>query len=311
MRAVWSFWSRPLAAGQRKAWRSEKHHLLAWALSVETARRHFAATSLITDSDGARLLVDGLGLPFDEVSTGLDLLAASNPGWWTLGKLHAYRAQESPFLHIDNDVFLWEPLPPRLLEAPLIVQNPEAFAFDGCSWYQPAEVDAAVRGVGGWLPEEWRWQIERRVGSALCCGILGGHRTDFIRHYADLAIRIIGHAANGAAWRDDAARGADSVLMEQYLLSACLDYHRAHPGSRFHDVELRCLFRDDAEAFDPDAARRAGYTHLIAGAKRDPVLAARLEARVQRDFPERHDRVCRLLTRRGRPARRREAAPCA
>jgi hypothetical protein len=311
MRAVWSFWSRPFAAGQRKVWRSEKHHLLAWALSVETARRHLPTTSLITDSEGARLLLDGLRLPFDEVSTELDALAASDPGWWTLGKLHAYRAQERPFVHIDNDVFLWKPLPPRLLAAPLIVQNPEAFAFDGFSWYQPAAVEAAVRKVGGWLPEEWRWQSERRVGSALCCGILGGHRVDFISHYADLAIRIVEHTPNKAAWTDEAAKGTDSVLVEQYLLSACLDYHRAHPGSSFRDVELQCLFADDAEAFDPEAAGRAGYTHLIAGAKRDPKLAARLEARVQRDHPQHHDRVSRLLTERGGPGRRREAAPCA
>jgi hypothetical protein len=258
--------------------------------------------------------VDGLRLPFDSVSTQLDALAGSDPGWWTLGKLHAYRTQESPFVHIDSDVFLWKPLPPRLMSAALLAQNPEAFAFDGCSWYQPWAVDAAVHRAGGWLPEEWHWQTVRRIGTALCCGILGGHRTDFIRHYAELAIRTIRHGPNEAAWSGNPAKAANSVLLEQYLLSACINCHRAQPQSPFRDVELECLFADDADAFDPLAARRAGYTHLIAGAKRDRALMARLEARVRRDHPEHHDRVCRLLTKRSKPRaaeRFLEAVPCA
>ena len=63
-RAVWSFWSKPYQNHFNLAWKSEKHHLLAWILSVETARKHYPETVLHTDDDGANLFLNGLGLEF-------------------------------------------------------------------------------------------------------------------------------------------------------------------------------------------------------------------------------------------------------
>lgn len=74
MRAVCSFWSKPYRAGRSHPWSSEFHHALAWSLSLQEASRHYPDTWLYTDDDGARLLVDGLGLPFAHVSTGLNAL---------------------------------------------------------------------------------------------------------------------------------------------------------------------------------------------------------------------------------------------
>ena len=286
MRAVWSFWSRPYYADCHRLWVSDKHHWLAWMLSVETASRHYPDTALYTDSDGARLLVDALQLPFRRVSTMLDALGDRDVAWWNLGKLYAYQDQEESFLHIDSDVFLWRPLPPEIAGGAVIVQNPEEFEFGGCSWYQPATMETVLRAASGWLPEEWTWYSARRIGLALCCGILGGSRVDFLRHYADLAIRVIEHPANRTALPDE-EKVDHSVLVEQYLLAACLDFHAAHPDSPFSAVEARCLFPTADASRDPEAARRAGYTHLIGAAKADPAIARRLEARVRRDYPSR------------------------
>jgi hypothetical protein len=312
MRAVWSFWSRPHDAAHHRRWVSERHHLLAWVLSVETARRHYPDTVLYTDSAGARLLVDGLGLPFGRVSTRLDRLAASDAAWWNLGKLYAYRDQERPFLHIDGDVFLWRPLPPEVAAAAVIVQNPELFEFGGAAWYQPEPVEAAVKAVGGWLPVEWAWHTARRAGTALCCGILGGHRVDFLRHYADIAIRAMEHPRNRAAWPEVEERVETAVLFEQYLLAAALDYHAGRAGSPFHGIKVSCLFPTADASRDPATARSVGYTHLIGSAKADPGLAARLEARVRRDHPEGYERVCRLSWPISAPTvERGEAVRCA
>src|SRR5262245_28715199 len=103
MRAVWSFWSRPFQAHKGRIWCKPLHHLLAWGLSLETARRYYPETVLITDRPGKALLVDRLGLPFVQVSTELDRLEHEDPGWWSLGKLVAYGMQDRPFVHIDSD----------------------------------------------------------------------------------------------------------------------------------------------------------------------------------------------------------------
>jgi len=54
VRAVWSFWSAPFHAHHHRVWLSPRHHLLAWILSTESARRHYAPLVLHTDDAGAR-----------------------------------------------------------------------------------------------------------------------------------------------------------------------------------------------------------------------------------------------------------------
>ena len=127
MKAIWSLWTKPLRKNRKSIWISEKHHLLAWILSVETAKKHYSETALFTDSQGARILVEQLGLEFTQVSTELDALENCDPSFWALGKVYTYRAQTEPFIHIDSDVFLWKPLSSDINSAPLIAQNPECF----------------------------------------------------------------------------------------------------------------------------------------------------------------------------------------
>jgi hypothetical protein len=183
MRAVWSFWSSPYRAHYHRLWHSEKHHLLSWALSVAVASKHYPDTWLVTDSRGARVLVDRLGLPFRHVDLSLDRLNLTDNDneWWVLGKLTAYAVQTAPFFHLDNDVFLWRPLPAAVTAAPIFAQNPETFRFEDQSLYR---LDAFVQGIerfGGWLPEEWHWYVKQRGNGALCCGIFGGQELAFIR----------------------------------------------------------------------------------------------------------------------------------
>jgi len=153
-RAVWSFWSKPFQTNRKAFWFSEKHHLLSWVLSFERARQLYPDTVLITDDDGVRMLVDGLGLEFHTVSNELNVLNTQNPDWWVSGKLYAYRAQTQPFVHLDSDVFLWKALPERVTMAPVIAQNPEYFNFgDESALYRPEVYKATIESIQGWLPD--------------------------------------------------------------------------------------------------------------------------------------------------------------
>src|SRR4030095_2945562 len=257
--------------------------------------------------EGARLLVDELGLPFTEVSTALNALRGADPGWWVLGKLRTYRSQEAPFIHIDNDVFLWRPLPPNRQGCDVVAQNPEVFPFTDESWYRPVQYDRAIRRARGWAPPEWRRYIARGGNIAICCGILGGGAVDFLRYYADLAIRMIEHPRNQAAWTRIGSPISDNILLEQYLVAACLDYHRQDAGSRFGSVTVRYLFTSSDEAFDELAAARVGYTHLIGGAKSNAALLKRLEQRVRRDYPEQYERCLRTARRADDALKKRSA----
>jgi hypothetical protein len=295
---VWSFWTKPYRAGHGSAWLCDYHALLAWGLSVELARRHYRDTALVTDDEGAKLLVDRLKLPFARVSVELNKLRDHDPDWWAVGKLYAYRLQTEPFVHIDSDVFLWKRLPPELESAPVFAQSPETFDPDHDQhWYPLRPVENAI-GTTGWLPRAWRWYSARPAPLvAANCGIVGGNRTDVVREWADLGIRTVEVPENTPVWATWGDKGFCNVLVEQFLLNAVVEHRRASPRDPA-DQSLRVvyLFPTDGAPYDPRLAEAAGYTHLIGGAKRNPELMADLESRMDADYPELAQR-CRAVAR--------------
>lgn len=295
MQAVWSFWSKPFNAGRKDVWREPRHHLLAWGLSLRLAQRHYPDTRLVTDKAGKRLLVEQFGLEFGAVSTELEALRDENPEWWALGKLFTYSMQDRPFVHIDYDVFLWKPLPAHVVDAPVFAQCPE-FHPPLDEWAGPADVEAAFSRHGLVLPVEWTWW--RALGQTAYreenCGIVGGQRVDFLRHYANSALKLVRDPAHGPVWRQLPHLHGYNMAVEQMMLAACVDYHCFHPESLYRGVQIRYLFPSWDAAFDPVRAARAGYTHLLGDAKRDPAVARRLEERIRSEDPELYRRCVRL-----------------
>jgi hypothetical protein len=282
MRAVWSFWSKPLRAGRGWRWRQPVHHLLAWGLSVRLAREHYPETVLITDSPGKALLVSKLGLAFTHVSTELDRLREEHPGWWSLGKLVAYSVQDKPFVHLDTDVFLWRSLPGRITSAPVLAQHPEHHHVAD-KWCGPRTVEGAFAQAGLTLPDEWKWsrsQPVRRFREANC-GILGGTNFAFINYYARLALDLVLSPQNSCAWASIPDKDKLNTTIEQFLLVACAEFHRSNPVSPHRGVHIKYLFPSTAEAFDAVQASRLGYTHLLGEAKQDVQISRRLEQRLR------------------------------
>lgn len=298
MRAVWSFWSKPFFAYKGRIWREPQHHLLAWGLSLRQARKHYPDTQLVTDKAGKALLVDRLGLHFDEVSTDLEALRDVDPGWWALGKLHAYSLQDRPFIHVDTDVFLWEPLPAHVASAPVFAQCPEHHPpLD--EWCGPQDIEAAFARHELSLPMEWEWS--RSLGNPGFrednCGIVGGNDVDFLRYYATLGLRLVRDPIYQSAWSELPDKAGYNMIIEQFLLAACLDYHRFHPQSPYRGVHIKYLFPTWADTLDPVKTAQAGYTHLLGDAKTNAVVTQRLERRMQREDQDFY-RHCLSLSQR-------------
>jgi hypothetical protein len=295
MRAVWSFWSKPFLAQKGRLWREPWHHLLAWGLSVRLASKHYPDTMLVTDRAGAELLVERLGLRFTHVRTDLDQLRDADAGWWALGKLIAYSVQDRPFVHLDTDVFLWKPLPARLESAAVFTQCPEAHPPLG-EWNGPGDIEAAFTAHSLLLPTEWQW-VRSQSSDGFReenCGIVGGTHVDFVRYFSTLGLELALNPAYARAWAELPHKAAYMTMIEQFLLAACLDYHRTHSGSPFSGIRGRHLFSSWAQAFDPLATARVGYTHLLGDAKNHPDITQRLEHRMQREDPELFRRCMRV-----------------
>ena len=275
MQAVWSLWSKPMLLGDER-WQTRRHHLLSWVVSVNVAKRHYAKTSIVTDREGATLLVDQLQLPFETVDTSLDGVADEHPRIWALGKLVAYSLQRQPFVHLDSDVYLWRELPGELATSPIFAQNAEDDLWR--RGYDPDAVESRIANV----PAPWNHSRESGSGNwAPCCGILGGTNTSLIRAYAESALQWI-RVSGSNSWAELETVTEPCIHIEQYYLACFADYHRA---------KFTFLFKKPDDSYDLSIARRYGYTHLIGGAKKNPEVLARLEARVKRDWPEYYERV--------------------
>ena len=235
------------------------------------------------------MLVDGVGLEFDDVRLDLSELDDCNPDWWNLGKVQAYRVQDEPFVHIDNDAFLWGGLPERLMKADVLAQCPEHFT-DASDYYQLAELEA-VRGYPhGWLPKEVEWcrSLYGVHQISLNTGIYGGHRVDFIQYCAELMFEILEHRGNREAMAniDDKARA--SGMLEMFLPAACAEYHAVRRYSPFRTVEVATLFDSEEQAYTDGAAR--SYTHVIGRSKSKPTFSCKLESRVRSHYPRHYER---------------------
>lgn len=297
MRAVWSFWSKPYLSLTSWPWRSPMHHLLAWGLSVRLARSHYPQTMIVTDTPGRALLVDALGLPFAEVSTALDSLDDADPTFWMLGKLLAYGLQDEPFVHLDTDVFLWRPLPAAVVNAPVFAQHRDVFPVTDHSG--PRIIEDAFGRADLTLPAEWEWfrSHQSRHYHEANCGIVGGTDPGFFRQYARLAMDLALNPAHARAWASVPYLVGLNPTVEQFVLSACLDYHRFDPGSDHRGSYIRYLFPSAAQAWDPEYARRAGYTHLLGPAKQHPETTARLAERIRSEDPDFYRRCAAISTR--------------
>jgi len=287
MRAVWSYWSAPSRHRSSFSWGQERAHALSWVLSVELARSHFQQTALHTDDAGARLLIDQLDLPFDHVSTSLNALHGHDPDWWMQGKLHTYAEQPEPFVHIDSDAYLFKPLPERLLAAAVLAQNPEPVVPEAI-WYDVEACEVAIRSRGtGIIPLEWTWYrtfVPAARQTAACCGIFGGNQLDFIHDYARQVLELLENPANRSAFNGHPHKVDFNPFFEQYLLSAHAAYRK---------VEITYLL--DSLGDLTQLARELGFTHVMASAKRDEGVHARIESRVARDYPAAYERCCSLF----------------
>ena len=161
---VQSYWSKAYKNSPNSGWAFKETHYMSWALSCLQLRKFYDEVELVTDSEGADLLINKLHLPYTSCKPVLDKLVDENPAVWALGKIAAYEAQEVPFIHVDGDIYIWKPFPKRIEEADIAAQNVEK--------NYPFALTCLKRCM--------------RRNSESNMGIVGGHDLDFFKAYCSL-----------------------------------------------------------------------------------------------------------------------------
>lgn len=233
MRIVQTFWSKPFWEAERKkglqqacGWCNPLYYYMSHALSCLSLRQFYDDVELYTDTAGKRLLIDELQLPYTEVHLLPEELDSYPSELWALGKVFVYRDQREPFLHVDNDVFIWQRFPDNIVQAPLVAQNYERdIAFNRANVIN-------VMMIADNIPPYMR---RMKATDEANVGIFGGTDTDFIRRYADEALRFA--TANVDKLSRLQYHYYFNTVFEQYLLTCLAASEGREITYAFDDVD--------------------------------------------------------------------------
>lgn len=264
-KALYSNWSKPNGT-DFAGFNSDEAFANSLHLSVLCSKRWFEEVELVTDVKGKKL-IEKYKIPFDNVIVCLDDYNHIRAEHWSIGKMIACSLQESPFMHIDNDVFWFKRPQERLLIADCCFQNYEnADYFDYNKQRPAAMASCPIR------------EIDYSNTKALNGGIIGFNRLDVIPEWLELAFRYID-------WFDkneslNSWCNLSSIMFEQYHIYQLLK-------KRDYDISVICY---DYAMSETDCHKKQisnmladeyGYTHLISGVKRNPWYEKKVKAKLE------------------------------
>lgn len=257
--AIMSLWSRPQGVTQEP----QRRDALLWSLATLYNRRQFEKLRLVTDSEGARFLIDELALPFDSVSTALDQLTGVS--FWSAGKLQACLLADEPFAHLDHDAFLRRPLPDHLLHAGAIAERPEPEMHHLYPMGEFWRLCACV-------PERWR---EART-LIYNTGLFGGNDLERLHRWAAESLEI---ERTNPRLQSNMGGTQRSLILEQFAYGVEFQY------------SVQTLLRAQPSQEEATLAR---YTHLCGGDKDQPRFRERAKQRLADASHEQYQRLERM-----------------
>lgn len=174
---------------------------------------------------------------------------------WCLGKLVAMSQQKEPFIHIDNDIFLWKSTPISYLRKPFIIFHFEQWG-DKCM--------AAAKD----LPAPPSLKKGYDSFNTNNFGMIGGTQW---REIVDSIQEILDHVKNNAEKIGEAARkhgeGWVPVVVEQVWLSEILRKRRIKPVSFLGDKDGK--FNPFYNPNLPKMAENKGISHYWGWSKKE------------------------------------------
>jgi hypothetical protein len=289
MKIVQTYWSLPVKKESERrlgGWPEVKYHYMSWALSCLKLRQFYPEVELITDSEGKSLLIDQLGLPYTSVRCCLDGYHHYPAQLWAVGKLHAYRMQDVPFLHVDGDVFIWAPFPKDLLAAPLLVQSKTNFSthqdFDAIRHTLFRKLEAVPADI-------FQYWEKQAVICSVNAGVIGGHHVNFLKEYAIQALDFLD--ANQGHIHKLSSSQVFNMIFEEHLF-LCMAHRRGIPVSYL----IPDVGKDFGKVMEFNKVPGLSqYVHLVGFAKKNRFACEQVEMRLRYEFPEVHARVVDLL----------------
>ncbi|MFY0629894.1 MAG: hypothetical protein JXR05_05895 [Flavobacteriaceae bacterium] len=284
MKIVQTFWS-----GNKKhllqdsfGWHNSTYHVQSWALSCQLLRRLYSNVELYTDRAGHDLLIKKLKLPYTRVHIVLDELNHYPSSVWALSKIRTYSLQESPFIHIDGDVFLWKKFDERLSTSKLLVQNREiGNKYINSSWN-------AIENNLKFIPNDiLRHRQKKHSVNVYNFGIFGGQDLGFIKEYSKKAFEFVDKNLE----RLKSINGFNfNIYFEQYLFY-CMAQQQSIT-TYFEEDFIADQYKGFANFEEVTLSKN--YLHLLGDFKKKEEVCKKMSRQLSVEFPEQYLKILEI-----------------
>ena len=197
-------------------------------------------------------------------------------------KIVTYQDQNEPFIHIDTDVFMWEPIPQRLLIAPLVAQHRERDANFYMEVYKQIGIDCIQ------LPRYLEECNDGKYINSYNAGLLGGNDIDFFKSYLNEIVKFLD--VNKKRLLQSDRKFLYNVVFEQWLFYGL---------TKKKNKEVVTYYKDVITDFDMEKARvpqqllsleELDYLHVME--YKDNIRCNRFIAyKMQAEFPQEYERI--------------------
>ncbi len=253
---------------------------MSWALSCLQLKKLYGEVELYTNTTGKEVLIDRLNLPYTKVHTVLDEIKYEKQ-LWAFPKVYTYSLQQQPFIHIDGDVFMWEKMNHKLLNADLIAQNIET----DNGFY--TKIMARLIESDIWFNESIKQQIKSKAEyAAYNAGIFGGNDIAFFKEYTEQAFKLITKNRDRFNEMD---LGKFNMIYEQYLFY-CLALQFDKPVEcYFPESVIDISYKGFANFLE--VPYKTKFIHMLGDYKRIEDVCVMLAKRLRQDYPEYYYRI--------------------
>jgi hypothetical protein len=279
---VHSFWTEPYRVSNYRingGFKNKYYFLLSSVLSYHSFKEAMpnSVFELVTDDLGKTLLVDELGLEYDDVNLKLNDVKADSDVW-SIGKLYAFQ-QRKPFLHVDFDAYLFKPLTEKFLTAKIVAANDES----NYTIYNNiiAQLKSGVKVYDNVYKQAFHDFNQKQSVNSINMGVFGGTDIRTINEYAEKSLKM--YDLN-KKWLSKSNRSGLTCFVEQIYLRYYLQEKGIKPTFLLEGNW------NNAKEHNEDAAEK-GFTHLVSESKRNKEILNLLENRVKKDYPVYYEKL--------------------
>lgn len=291
MRIVQTFWSGGKSLTHDSfGWAHAEYNLMSWALSSYSLIKHYHDVCLYTDSEGKRILIEQLQLPYTEVHVVYDDFPCL-PHHWALAKIRTYSLQNEAFLHVDGDVYLPNILRKNILNAPLIAQNREI----GTIYYRRM-MNRIMSYPSIIIPQNVIKMLTMDSLPSFNMGIFGGNDIDFIHRYCSFAMEFMNknrmnnkHIAHSTV--------ECNVFFEQILFAVMADEEKRFVASVL-DHPVKDEGYTGREFCNFNKYEERPFLHILGGHKRNQYICYMLERTMIRLYPNIYEKILSFFPER-------------